>query len=205
MTWLTSGDPDSLRSPSTGRCYLYVLPCAYEDLLKLGFSRDPLRRLHELQPRYYHSFDLQRAFLVETETVRDARDLELQLRHALAAHQAPAPLTIRREAAGHTEWYRGAYATLQARAQELGEGGHRLHAPLRDWVAAQLDARSDALYAWAATVLDALGYDPSQLDAAPLADLRRRVLDALDAYPALGLPLEGRLPEALLQWYRERG
>ncbi|SFK79747.1 GIY-YIG nuclease family protein [Lysobacter sp. cf310] len=204
MAFLSSGDPDVTHSASEGRCYLYVLPCAYEDLLKLGFSRSPLRRLGELQTRYYETFDLERAFLVETETVRDARDLELTLRHALREHQAPAPLLIRREAAGHTEWYRGAYALLRAQADALGGRGYRLHAPLRDWLAQALLAHSDALYAWGASVLDALGGDPEQLQTPALAGLRTQVLDALDAYPALGLDLDGRLPEALYAWHRAR-
>ncbi|KRD39037.1 hypothetical protein ASE35_01285 [Lysobacter sp. Root916] len=204
MAFLSTGDPDVTHSASAGRCYLYVLPCAYEDLLKLGFSRSPLRRLGELQTRYYETFDLERAFLVETETVRDARDLELSLRHALREHQAPAPLLIRREAAGHTEWHRGAYASLRAQADALGGRGYRVHAPLRTWLAQDLLAHSDALYAWAASVLDALGGDPGQLDAPALAGLRAKVLDTLDAYPALDLALDGRLPESLYDWHRAR-
>ena len=204
MAFLSSGDPDVIHSASEGRCYVYVVPCAYEDLLKLGFSRNPLRRLGELQPRYYDSFDLERAFLVETETVRDARDLELALQHAVVAHRAPAPLLIRREAAGHTEWYRGAYALLRAHADALVERGYTLHAPLRNFLARELDAHSDALYAWAAGVLEVLGGEPEQLDAPALAGLRRNVLDTLDAYAALGLAIDQRLPEALLDWHRMR-
>lgn len=204
MAFLSSGDPDVTHSASVGRCYLYVLPCAYEDLLKLGFSRSPLRRLGELQTRYYETFDLERAFLVETETVRDARDLELALRHILREHQAPVPLLIRREAAGHTEWYRGAYALLHAQADALGERGYRVHAPLRAWLARELQTHSDSLYAWAAHVLDALGGDPEQLDTPVLTGLRAKVLDTLDAYLALDLALDGRLPEALFDWHRAR-
>lgn len=204
MAFPSTGDPDVTHSASEGRCYLYVLPCAYEDLLKLGFSRSPLRRLGELQTRYYETFDLERAFLVETETVRDARDLELALRHALREHQAPAPLLIRREAAGHTEWYRGAYALLRAQADALDARGYRVHAPLRGWLARELQAHSDALYAWAASLLDALGGDPEQLDTPALAGLRAQVLDTLDAYPALDLVLDDRLPVALFDWHRAR-
>ena len=92
------------RGPSRGRCYLYVLPCAYEDILKLGFSRYPLARMQTLHPRWFEFFDLDRAFVIETDTVREARDLELGLGGVIAEHNAPAPLVIRRQAAGHTEW-----------------------------------------------------------------------------------------------------
>jgi hypothetical protein len=71
------------RTQSRGRCHLYVLPVVVEDLLKLGFSRDPLARLQQLHPRWYEQFDLDRAFTVETESVPDARRLELRFRRQL--------------------------------------------------------------------------------------------------------------------------
>ena len=61
---------------SVARAYVYVLPCAGEDWLKLGFSRDPLTRLQTLHRRYYEFFDTELAFAIETETVREARALE---------------------------------------------------------------------------------------------------------------------------------
>src|SRR5437868_1685767 len=103
--------------PSRGKCFVYVLPCTYEDILKLGFSRDPLDRMQALHPRWFEFFELDQAFLIETETVRDARDVELGLAGVVAEHNAPAPLVIRREAAGHSEWYRGAHAILSRTAE----------------------------------------------------------------------------------------
>lgn len=203
MAFLRSSDPDT-HGPSEGACFLYVLPCAYEDLLKLGFSRQPLERMQALHPRYYEFFDLDRALLVETDTVRDARDLELRFGHALPAHAAPSPLTVRREAAGHTEWYRGAYERLVDEVRQLGVDGHVVHAPLRPWLRTQLEHRAHGLYDWAAALLDSLNGEPGQLDAPELAGLRRRVADALDAYVAIGLDPGDYLPPALAQWQRMR-
>lgn len=106
--------PGDVRSSSLSRgpCHAYVLPCAYEDLLKFGFSRDPLGRMRSLHRRYFECFDLDRAILVETETVRDARRIELAWRRELTLHNAPAPLVVRRAAGGRTEWYRGAWEAL---------------------------------------------------------------------------------------------
>lgn len=186
------------RGPSRGRAYLYVLPCAYEDLLKLGFSRDPLDRIQTLHPRWFDFFDLDRGFLVEAETVRDARDLELGLGRAIVEHNAPAPLVIRREAAGHTEWYRGAYATLQASAAMLQAGGYVTHAPLRAWLRSALMRENDRLYAWAEAMLS-----PDELEQSALRTINQRtVRDALDARVALDLPIEPWLPERMLAWYR---
>jgi hypothetical protein len=174
-----------------------VLPCAYEDLLKLGFSRDPLDRMQALHPRWFEFFDLDRAFLIEAETVRDARDLELGLGHAIAEHNAPAPLVIRRQAAGHTEWYRGAYDLLDRSAGMLAAGGYVTHAPLRQWARDALLAVNDRLFAWTEAMLD-----PGELELPVCTTPNQRLLrDALDARVALGLAVAPWLPDAVLRWY----
>jgi hypothetical protein len=160
MSFLRSAEPEKVHSASQGRCYLYVLPCAYEDLLKLGFSRNPLSRAQQLQPRYFEFFDLDRAFAVQTDSVREARAMELRLRRALTEHNAPAPLTIRVEAAGHSEWYRGAYAMLDAQAQAMQAQGHLVHRPLRPWLGRELAEQGDLLFARAAELLDQLQGEP---------------------------------------------
>lgn len=194
-------DPVSTRSPSAGTCFLYVAPSAYEDLLKLGFSRDPLARLQALHPRWFEVFDLDRALLVETETVRDARRLELQLRRELAEHNAPAPLTVRRAAGGHTEWYRGAYASLLQAARALESGGHVLHEPARGWLRRAMLGRGDRLYSWTQAMLPQLNLEyPGPAD--PAYPRQRGVRDALDAFVALDIEVEPLLPEDVLLWYR---
>jgi hypothetical protein len=186
------------RTASRGACFVYVAPCAYEDLLKLGFSRDPLDRLRALHPRYFEVFDLERALLVETETVRDARAIELRLRRLLVEHNAPAPLVMRESAGGATEWYRGAYARLDRAVIELEAIGHRVHRPARAWLRAALDARSDLLYAWTLALLPTDPVEESDRRACAL------VTDALDACDALGIDLDSRLPPPVLDWHRRR-
>ena len=185
------------RGPSRGRSYLYVLPCAYEDILKLGFSRDPLERMQSLHPRWFEFFDLDRAFLVEAETARDARDLELGLAGIVADHNAPAPLVIRREAAGHTEWYRGAYDALATTAQALAAGGYVMHAPLRPWLRQRLAERSDRLFSWTMAVLSADALDGVVVDSAV-----RAVADALDAFASMDIDLDPLLAPPVLEWHR---
>jgi hypothetical protein len=205
MRVIRSSDPGVTRSASEGVCYLYVLPCAYEDLLKLGFSRGPLGRIQALQPRFFEFFDLDQAFLVETETVRDARKLELDLRRRLSDYNAPAPLTVNAQAGGHSEWYRGAYRLLSEEASRLHAAGHRLHRPLREWLRHELAARGDSLCDRSAALMAHLQGDAALLDQPGLRALRRNWLDSLDAHAALGVELEPRLPEALLEWYRRAG
>jgi len=188
------------RGPSRGLSYLYVLPCAYEDILKLGFSRDPLGRMQALHPRWFEFFDLDRAFLVEAETVRDVRDLELGLAGVVADHNAPAPLVIRREAAGHTEWYRGAYDALATTTQALAAGGYVVHAPLRPWLRQQLVERSDRLFSWTLAALS-----PEDLEAPEPTAASRVVIDVLDSFAALEVDLEPRLPTHVMDWHRSFG
>jgi hypothetical protein len=191
-------DPASIRSLSRGRCFLYVLPSAFEDLLKLGFSRDPLDRLQSLHRRYFEVFDLDRGLLVETETVREARALELALGRLIPLHSAPAPLTVRHEAAGHTEWYRGAYESLTEAVRALAAQGHVLHEPLRPWLQQALLTRRDLLFSWTQAMLTL-----EELEApAAITPTQRVVRDALDAYVAFGIALEPALPEAVLRWHR---
>lgn len=191
-------DPATRRTLSWGRCFVYVVPCAYEDQLKLGFSRDPLDRLQALHRRYFEVFDLGRAFMIETETVRDARALELALAKSISLHNAPAPLTVRRQAAGHGEWYRGAYAQLAEAAQALQVQGYVLHDPLQAWLRGALLVRRDLLYSWTQSMLTQEDLDMP----ASVTPGQRVVRDALDAYVAFGIELEPVLPADVLRWHR---
>ena len=183
-----------------GRCHVYVLPCTWEDHCKIGFSRDPLSRMQALHRRWFEFFDLDAAWLVETETVRDARNLELELRRPLAAHNAPAPLVVRREAAGHTEWFRGAAAPLRVAVDGLRRRGHVVHGPLQPWLRAALLERSDQFYAWAQSQLS-----PEELES-PFAGTPRQQLvrDALDAFVALSIDVEPLLPPEAYRWFLAR-
>jgi len=54
-----------------GVCYLYLLPLAYEDILKLGIARDSFVRALAFSRRYYEFFDLSRAVLVEYDSRKE--------------------------------------------------------------------------------------------------------------------------------------
>lgn len=185
---------------SQATAFLYVLPCHGEDLLKLGHSRNPLARMQSLHTRFYEFFDTEHAFAVETETVREARALETRLARQLREHRAPAPLTVNAGAGGHTEWYRGAYATLEDAAGELHDHGHVLHRPLHDWLRQRLSAHAELLFSWTGLLT------PLQLQqrgtAARASLAQRRVADVLDAYVALQLDLTRWLPQPVLDWHR---
>jgi hypothetical protein len=189
--------------PSRGAAFVYVLPCRYEDILKVGFSRDPLERVQTLHRRWFEFFDVDAALLVETDRVADARRIETALGEIVAIHSAPAPLVVPTAAAGHTEWYRGASAPLAAAVERLrARDGYTVHRPASVWLAHALERRAAALYAWSATQLEALrAFEPGSPQLA--ATLARTLRDTLDAYDALGLPPERWIGEDVRRWYRE--
>ncbi len=188
--------PESDAIRLDGRCYTYVLPCAWEDFCKIGFSHDPLGRIRTLHPRWFEFFDLEAGMLVEAESQRDARDLELALRRPLKAHRAPAPLTIPVRAGGKTEWVRGANAQVLSAVRQLGEQGYRIY-PLKPWLHAALRAQLDRLYGWAEAQM------PSGTDALALPRVAYSVLiDVIDSHLALDIDPDEHLPRHVAEWYR---
>jgi hypothetical protein len=193
--------PDSPRRPaSAGRAFVYVLPCQHEDILKLGFSRDPLLRMQTLHQRYFDFFDIQRAFLIETDLVRDARRIERELAQSIVAHRAPAPLVVPGVAGGHTEWYRGAYSHLLDAAEHLGSlQGYALQLSLRPWLSERLKQHIELLYEWVSRMFDEI--DLARTSGVGVTRQEATLRNALDAFGAMEIPLAGRIPENVMHWY----
>jgi len=191
------------RIASRGRCYAYLLPSRDEDVVKVGFSRDPLQRLRALHVRYFDFFDLDRGALVEFEHVRDARALEAQLKRSLADAATWAPLVIRSAAGGRTEWFRGvsnrAHAAMADHAQAAG---FVLHANLREWLHDRLVSHADALFDTSLHAWRAIDYIEHNGDARSARLQERALRNALDAYAAVGVELDTRLEGTVLEWYR---
>ncbi len=192
------------RFASQGRTFVYVLPCREADILKVGFSRDPLDRLRTLHRRFFEFFDLDRGLLIETDRLRDARRIERLFITTFAEDRAPAPLVIRQSAAGHTEWFRGVSPAVEALARQVcTEQGLPLHAPLRAWLRERLNDSSGLLYDWSARMLDMIEY--AHFNSAPDPGWRlgeKALRDALDACAALGLELRALVPAEVFAWYQ---
>ena len=202
MSRIESRDP-SPRIPSRARAFVYVASCRDEDILKLGFSRDPLERLRSFHPRYFEFFDLDRSFMIETDKVKDARAIERRLAGEVAEHSAPSPLLVERTAGGHTEWYRGAYDAIHADAMRaIAELGHGYHASLRPWLRESLARQSDMIYEWSGQMLRAIeiqrGSDPQRA-----LNMQQTLEAALDAYEHVGLAAQHLLPGDVLDWWQQ--
>lgn len=193
------------RLASRGRTFVYVFPCREEDLLKVGFSREPLERLRTLHRRFFDFFDLDRGLLVETAHLREARALERLCITTFSDARASAPLVIRSAAGGRTEWFRGISPQMDKLLRDAcAAQGLTLHAPLREWLRAQFVTWSDVVYDWSAQMLDMIVYEHfNPPSSGPSLRTERVLRDALDTCLALGGDdIERGLPTAVRDWYR---
>jgi len=184
---------------ASGRACLYVLPCAYEDHAKLGIATDPLVRMQAFSSRFYEFFDLDRGWLAEADSMREARHWATRWKRALRDHAAPPPLQVPAQAAGETEWFRGAMTALDGARDELAAKGFVLHAPLRHWITRRLREQRERLEAGERAASARYGAPdgwPAAASWAPLGALR----DALDAYVVLGVALDDAISPALQAW-----
>ncbi|WP_052191324.1 GIY-YIG nuclease family protein [Luteibacter sp. 9133] len=191
------------RFASQGRAYVYVLPCRDEDLLKVGFSRDPFTRFSTLHRRFFDFFDLDRGMLLDAERVIHARRIERRLIEAFAGQRANAPLVVPVSAAGHTEWYRGVHGEVGTLLGEIAAAESlSLERSLSPWLRGYLDARADLLHDWSLRVVDTLDWATHNAPGDPGAPkLRRALLDTLDMFSAAGLTIDALVPDRVLEWY----
>lgn len=193
---------DRRRPSGEGRAFVYVLPLRSEDLLKLGFSRDPIARMQALHPRYFDFFDASRACIVETDRVHEARRIETLLKQSMAEHRAAAPVEIPAQARGDSEWYRGACAASHAAVAALAEGGHIVHVGAVAWIREQLIARSSYLFEWSCQVFEQMELARAPVELLMRDALAARLRNRLDALTAFGIDSAHAVPVEVDRWYR---
>jgi len=187
----------------TRYAFAYVLACHVDDHLKIGFSAEPLRRFETFHRRYYEVFDIDRAFLIETDRVSEARQVERDLMRGIDVHNAPCPANIRPMAGGDTEWYRGAYDLVSRTASEIATtSGYVFHTPLRSWLRAELMRRADGLFEWSATAMAAMNAQYiDRRDDLEAEAFRAALLDRIDAYKAVDLQIGDFVTEEFERWH----
>jgi len=189
------------RSLSKGRTFVYMLPWREQDLLKVGYSRQPLVRMRTLHRRFFDVFDLERGLLLETERLAQARQIERDIIVRHATQRSPAPLTVPDEAAGYSEWFRGICPEVTALLHDAAaREGFALHS-LRDWLRQWFGSQGDGLYEWSLRMLEAIEYEafnvPPEWQRGEAARSLRYVMDACEA---VGLPLADLSPDGALAW-----
>jgi hypothetical protein len=193
------------RATRRGRTFVYVLPCLGEDLTKVGFTHDPIRRFRSFHPRFFALFDLDVGMLIETPRLADARRMERLLIERWPEHRATAPLLVSEAAGGHTEWFRGIAGEVGVFASRIAERyGYALHVPLRGWLRRRFAERADQLYEWSSRVLAMLEWQ--ELNLSPDARDRRyaeALGDTLDACRVVGMDLAELVPPEVLVWHEQ--
>lgn len=200
-------DPEAAVYPrfvAGGRTFVYVLPCRDEDILKVGFSRNPRQRLSALHRRYFQFVDLDRALLIEVERLSDARRIERFLITRFTQNRAPAPFVVRSAAAGGTERFRGIAGEVDELARRLAaEEGWALHAPLRSWLRARFREHADTLHENSLRLLDSIEYERFNL---PAEEQRGRTAaqlrHLLEVCEFMDRNLERLIPLRVITWYR---
>jgi len=181
-----------MRAPA----FVYVVPARFEDILKIGFSREPSHRIRSFHPRYFEYFDLERGFAIAASDEKDARRIERDLALRFADHRTHAPLVIERAPGGSTEWYRGAYpVVLQVCTQLVADGGYPPLSFLASRIREQLLRERELLFEHATAVLDAvegLGRDDPQARGIAAA-----FHNALDAFRAFDISVDEYLPDEI--------
>jgi hypothetical protein len=85
--------------------FVYLFALADCSAFKVGFSCNPLQRIHCFSRRYYERFDLDQSRLLRLATEADARAIEATLKNELAEFRIDCPTWVPLEAGGHTEWF----------------------------------------------------------------------------------------------------
>jgi hypothetical protein len=85
--------------------FVYLFALADCSAFKVGFSCNPLQRIHCFSRRYYERFDLDQSRLLRVAREADARAIESTLKGDLAEFRSDCPTWVPLEAGGHTEWF----------------------------------------------------------------------------------------------------
>jgi hypothetical protein len=181
-----------MRAPA----FVYVVPARFEDILKIGFSREPSHRVRSFHPRYFEYFDLERGFVIAANDEKDARHIERGLALRFAEHRTHAPLVIEQAPGGTTEWYRGAYPlVLQVSTQLVTDGGYPPLSSLSNRIREELLREREHLFEHATAVLDTVeGLGRNEPQAVAIAAAFR---NALDAFQAFEIPVADYLPDEI--------
>jgi hypothetical protein len=171
---------------------------------KVGFSCNPLQRIHTFSRRYFERFDVYQSWLLELDAEADARAVEATLKTELAEFRSEAPVWVPMEAGGHTEWFSAVhFATAEERLRsfqrvlEIARLGSA-----SDFFRSELGRVSASFESWAVSQAHFVGGRVSSVrELRGSIDAARSLRDWLDAYRYFDLPLFVDDP-AVLQFVR---
>ena len=165
--------------------FVYLFALTDCSAFKVGFSCNPLQRLHTFSRRYYERFDVAQSLLLHLDTEAEARAIEATLKSELAVSRADSPGWVPREAGGYTEWFSAVqFASAEQRLRSFiaeHEGAYVVDASA--YIRGELHRMSGSFEPWAWSqaqqACDASASAYTLASALAIADSLR---DWLDAY-----------------------
>jgi hypothetical protein len=177
--------------------FVYLFALADCSAFKVGFSCNPLQRIHCFSRRYYERFDLDQSRLLRIDTEADARAIEAALKDDLAEFRAGSPAWVPPEAGGHTEWFAALhFGRAEEQLRSLAVETHRVSKAagyFRDELQRLSGSFEPLAMSQAQQVCDASASPYTLRSALTIADSLR---DWLDAYRYFDVPLFSDDPQA---------
>jgi len=162
------------------------------DVVKIGHSGNPLRRIRTLNERYFEVFAVDQSRLIPWETQADARAYEKKLHLFARAIGMRAECPKIMDPCGHTEWY-DARILCQIEAYSVA-------LPLLDQIVQQLRERSENA-AWSAEWLRA---DVDERERARgrycATKAESDCINIVDEYGTFGVSLGAEVESRLVPW-----
>ncbi len=180
------------------RWFVYLLTSSDCSAFKVGFTCNPLQRLYSFSHRYFEHFDLAASRLLQVETNLNARALEGEIKHALAAHRIECPSWVLPQAGGDTEWFSpiyfsDAFAHLRSHVGAQDEAGTL---NVEDFVREALERARPYFESWALAQAHSILRPRSRHEQLLVATEVRTLRDWLDAYCALNVEVFADNPDA---------
>jgi hypothetical protein len=172
--------------------FVYLFALTDCSAFKVGFSCNPLQRIHTFSRRYYERFDVGQSLLLRLDAEADARAIEAALKSELAAFRAEPPVWVPVDAGGHTEWFSAVqFGSAEQKLRSFvleHEGACVIDASA--YVRGELERMSGSFEPWAWSqaqqACDAAASAYTLASALAIADSLR---DWLDAYRCFDVPL----------------
>jgi hypothetical protein len=172
--------------------FVYLFALTDCSAFKVGFSCNPLQRIHTFSRRYYERFDVGQSLLLRLDAEADARAIEATLKSELAAFRAEPPVWVPVDAGGHTEWFSAVqFGSAEQKLRSFvleHEGACVIDASA--YVRGELERMSGSFEPWAWSqaqqACDAAASAYTLASALAIADSLR---DWLDAYRCFDVPL----------------
>lgn len=172
--------------------FVYLFALTDCSAFKVGFSCNPLQRIHTFSRRYYERFDVSQSLLLHLDAEADARAIEATLKNELAVFRTDSPDWVPLEAGGHTEWFSAVqFGSAEQRLRSFlteHEAAHVIEAGT--YIREELQRQSGSFEPWAwSQAQQACNASASAYTVRSALSIADSLRDWLDAYRFFDVPL----------------